>query len=176
MEMKGNRERVTAWLQTVLGKAARFKYALLILLLGVVLLLLPQKTGETTAEPTSAPAETEASLEAELEAVLSQVEGAGRVRVLLTMSTGTAYEYQTDVETRSDSDGSEVSRKTVLASAGSGVDNAVTVRTTYPTYKGALVVCEGADSASVRLSIIQAVSSLTGLGSDKITVIKMKQD
>lgn len=174
--MKGNKERITAWLQTALGKAARFKYALLILLLGVVLLLLPQKTAEAPPEQASVPAETEEDLEARLEAVLSQVEGAGRVRVLLTLDAGTAYEYQTDVETRSDSDGSEVSRRTVLASTGSGTDSAVTVRTTYPTYKGALVVCEGADSAAVRLSIIQAVSSLTGLGSDKITVIKMKQD
>ena len=39
---------------------------------------------------------------------------------------------------------------------------------------GALVVCDGADSASVRLAIIQAVSSLTGLGSNKIAVVKMK--
>ena len=176
MEMKENKERAAAWMQRTLGKAAKFKYALLILLLGVVLLLLPQKTGETQPEQAAPPAETEESLEARLEAVLSQVEGAGRVRVLLTLDAGTAYEYQTDVETRSDSDGSEVSRKTVLASNGGGSDSAVTVRTTYPTYKGALVVCEGADSASVRLAVMQAVSSLTGLGSDKITVIKMKQD
>ena len=31
------------------------------------------------------------------------------------------------------------------------------------------------DSAVVRLRIVQAVSALTGLGSDKISVIKMKQ-
>ena len=174
--MKVNKERVTAWLQGALGKAAKYKYALLILLLGVALLVLPQKKAETQTEQTAAAAETEESLETRLEAVLSQVEGAGQVRVLLTLDTGTAYEYQTDVETKTDSDGAEESRKTVLASAGSGTDSPVTVRTTYPVYRGALVVCEGADSAAVRLSIVQAVSSLTGLGSDKITVIKMKQD
>ena len=41
--------------------------------------------------------------------------------------------------------------------------------------RGAVVVCDGADSATVRLRIMQAVSALTGLGSDKISVIKMKR-
>jgi len=40
--------------------------------------------------------------------------------------------------------------------------------------EGALVVCDGAERASVRLAVTQAVSSLTGLGSNKIAVVKMK--
>ena len=39
---------------------------------------------------------------------------------------------------------------------------------------GAVVVCDGADSALVRLNVTNAVMSYTGLGSDKITIIKMK--
>ena len=48
-------------------------------------------------------------------------------------------------------------------------------KTRYPVYRGAVVVCEGAGSPSVELAIVQAVSRLTGLGSDKISVIKMKR-
>ena len=44
----------------------------------------------------------------------------------------------------------------------------------YPQFQGALIVSEGADNAQVRWSIVCAVSALTGLGSDKITVVKMK--
>jgi stage III sporulation protein AG len=43
-----------------------------------------------------------------------------------------------------------------------------------PVYSGAVVVCQGADNPQVKLSIIDAVGKLTGLGSDKISVIKMK--
>jgi len=39
---------------------------------------------------------------------------------------------------------------------------------------GAVVVCQGADLAQVRLAVTNAVSSYTGLGCDKITVLKMK--
>ena len=41
-----------------------------------------------------------------------------------------------------------------------------------PTYRGALVVCQGGDRADVRLAVIEAVSVLTGLSSDRITVAK----
>ena len=39
---------------------------------------------------------------------------------------------------------------------------------------GAVVVCDGADSAAVRLYVTDAVTAYTGFGSDKISVMKMK--
>lgn len=39
---------------------------------------------------------------------------------------------------------------------------------------GAVVVCAGADDPRVRLDVTNAVAAYTGLGSDKITVMKMK--
>ena len=39
---------------------------------------------------------------------------------------------------------------------------------------GAVVVCDGADAPSVRLYVTNAVMSYTGLGSDRISVVKMK--
>lgn len=40
---------------------------------------------------------------------------------------------------------------------------------------GVVVVCDGAENAKVRLDIIRAVSSYTGFGSDKITILKMTE-
>ena len=40
--------------------------------------------------------------------------------------------------------------------------------------EGAVVACEGAENAGVKLCVINAVSAYTGLGSDKISVIKLK--
>lgn len=40
--------------------------------------------------------------------------------------------------------------------------------------EGAVVLCTGAEDAAVRLGVTNAVSAYTGLGSDKIRVIKMK--
>lgn len=38
---------------------------------------------------------------------------------------------------------------------------------------GVVVVCEGAENASVRLDIIRAVGSYTGFSSDRITILKL---
>ena len=43
-----------------------------------------------------------------------------------------------------------------------------------PTYLGAVIVCQGGDSPTVKLAIVEAVSNATGLSADKITVLKMK--
>lgn len=40
--------------------------------------------------------------------------------------------------------------------------------------EGAVVVCQGADSAGVCLQITQAVRCYTGLGADKVEIFKMK--
>ena len=45
---------------------------------------------------------------------------------------------------------------------------------TYPQFRGALVVCQGGGDPAVRLAVIEAVSALTGLGSDKISVVKLQ--
>ena len=39
---------------------------------------------------------------------------------------------------------------------------------------GAVIVCRGAEDPDVRLNVTNAVAAYTGLGSDKITVMKMK--
>ena len=60
-----------------------------------------------------------------------------------------------------------------LSKAGGG-EEPVKIKTVGPAYRGALIVCDGADSAVVRLQVTQCVSALTGLSSNQISVIKMK--
>ena len=55
--------------------------------------------------------------------------------------------------------------------AGSN-DEVVVTRQVYPTYRGALVVCQGGDQAAVKLAVTEAVAALTGLTADCITVAK----
>ncbi|MFQ8983403.1 MAG: hypothetical protein ACLR6W_04145 [Evtepia sp.] len=50
----------------------------------------------------------------------------------------------------------------------------VTVQEIYPRYQGALVVCPGGDDPEVRLQITEALSALTGLGADKISISEGK--
>ena len=149
--------------------AAKYKYVLIILLAGLVLLLLPTgskaKAKTTQVSTVSEQTQTQAiqAEEQRLTQLLQQINGAGQVQVLLSYRCSAERELATD----------DAGEPTII-SAGGGAQEAVELRTVSPQYLGAVVVCDGADSASVRLAIIQAVSSLTGLGSNKIAVVKMK--
>jgi len=157
-------------LQSLWSKLARYRYALLVLLLGVGLMLLPSKSEETEPIPITE-AEAEDDLCRRLEQVLGQMDGAGEVRSLLTLAEGSRTIYQTDT---SQSANGEVRSSTVLVSTGSGTETAVTVGSVGPVWQGVIVVCDGADSAQLRLEMTRAVSALTGLSSDKIAVVKRK--
>ena len=109
--------------------------------------------------------------EARLQALLERVEGVGRVEVMLTCAESETLVFQTD--TRQGQDTRE--ETTVFSSGASSQKTPVAVKTVKPPWRGAVVVCDGAERASVRLAVIEAVSALTGLGSDKISVIKMKR-
>jgi len=61
----------------------------------------------------------------------------------------------------------------VIISSGSGEQGLIQT-VTPPVYLGAIVVCQGGADPSVRLAVTQAVSVITGIGTDRITVLKMK--
>ncbi len=166
----------------------RFKYPLGILLLGAALLLWP---GRKTSKPVEAePVVTAAaeedlmygdycrSMERQLEGILNQIDGAGRVRVLLTLKRGPAASYQTDVlsDERSEGEETRLSReeKTVILNRGSAYDELAVVSTACPVFQGALIVAEGGADPEVRYRLSAAVAALLDLGADQITVVKMK--
>lgn len=139
----------------------KYRYVLLVALAGLALMLIPG--GSEEAEPMPAAA-VEESLESRLESILSRIDGAGEVKVLLTEEQGGEVFYQTEGE-----DG-----KTVLISGADRSESGLVRTTQPPSYRGAVVVCRGADSAAVRLAVVEAVANATGLGTDRITVLKMK--
>ena len=147
---------------------AKYKYPILVLLVGLALLLLPGRE----ASPAPVPPETvpEKGLEQRLEELLSQVQGAGQVRVLLTEDTGRETVYQTDFQSDSDSRRSE---DTVLVEDSSRNETGLVRRTLEPRYRGAVILCQGADIPGVKLAIVEAVRCVTGLGADEISVQKL---
>ena len=160
--MDGNEPR-----QRINALFGKYKYPILVVLVGLGLLLLP--TGE--AETPSVPVETvrEASLEQRLEELLAQIEGAGAVRVLLTEDVGRETVWQTDVQKDDDS----VREDTVILEDSGRNEIGLVRRTTEPSYRGAVILCQGADAPSVKLAIVEAVRCVTGLGADQISVQKM---
>jgi len=149
-----------------IGFFEKYKLALIVLVIGLVLISFPTtKKTEEKAIVTETEQMPEDQLEEKLQRVLQQIDGAGRVEVVLTVKESQQKILASD-ETESES-------RTVTVQSSDGTET-VTVKSLYPVYRGALVVCDGADDQKVKLDIVTSVAALTGLGTDKITVVKMK--
>lgn len=161
--MKLGGEKLRGWLR-------KYKLALLVLALGVLLLAWP--TGGEKPAPASEEARLSSfdpgEVERKLERVLGKIDGAGEVTVALTVSDGVQRRYAVD-ETRK---GEEEQTQTVIISTGSGTQEAVSVGERWPDFQGAVVVCQGGGDPEVRLLVTQAVCALTGLGADRVTVCR----
>ncbi len=144
------------------------------LLLGILLLLWGKGTDREKEKHEEAGLQPEyqgdrgelSEVENTLSSLLSGMEGAGKVRVMLSMDSGDETLLAMDTEGED--------QKTVLVNQGNSQQSAVTKGLLYGKYRGAIVLAEGADSASVRLQLTEAVSALTGLNAGNICVLKMK--
>ena len=154
-------------------KMVKYKYVFAAVALGVLLMLLPgEKKAESEAVPRGDPFDRLA-VQSEMEEVLGAVDGAGKLRLLLSVESGTELELASNISEERE-EGSAARETQVLTLDAGSSEEVVVTKSRYPRFTGALIVCEGAGSASVRLALTQAVSSLTGLTADKIAVIKGK--
>lgn len=155
------RQKATEWI-------GKYKFVILILLVGVGLMLIPTGSKEKTPdESVTEQVEQQVMLADELEEILTNIQGAGRVQVMLTMRAGEQTIYQTDTPSTDRQD-------TVIVTDEDRAQGGLIQQILAPTYRGAIVLCQGADSASVCLAIKDAVSKVTGLDSSQISVLKMK--
>lgn len=168
--------QLPAYLQGLFDK---YKYILLVLLVGLVLLLWPQSENQPQKpEETAAVMEETAALEGRICAILRQIDGVGEASVLLTVESGeeTVYAYDRTESRSQQGDSASLNQQRELVTlSDSGGQSPVSLRQQAPVYRGAVVVCQGGDSAAVRLAVTQVIQSLTGLSADRIVISKMKQ-
>lgn len=131
---------------------------------------------------------SEDSIEKDLEEILSKISGVGKVKVMITYSrtSQTIPLYNQDSSERSteenDKQGgtrkiTETDTKTeIIYKEENGEKIPITQSIISPTIEGAIVTAEGANNATVKTNIIQAVEAVTGVATHKIQVFEMDQD
>lgn len=150
----------------------KYKYVILVLMIGLALMLIPGQTKEKTLDTQEEPIQR--SLQEDLQKVLTQVKGAGEVQVILNEKTGPYTLYQTNEDISVSDGNTDTKLDTVVITDDARSESGLIRQVNPPTYLGALILCQGADDPAVKLAITDAVSKLTGLGADRIAVLKMK--
>lgn len=84
-------------------------------------------------------------LEEKISALCSSVEGVGKCKVFITFSTGEEKIYR----------------------AGTLIE------TKPPSVLGVTVICRGADSEEVRYALVEMLTALFGIGSNRIAILKL---
>lgn len=143
--------------------------------------------GRSTSEGASASMDKQ-DVKAEIESILSQIDGVGKVNVMITYYSGKelvpAYdstkkenvtqEKDSGGGTRSISD-SENENKVVFEDSQGGGKTPIFVKELLPAVKGVVVVAEGASSAEIREKLCKAVQALLDIPLYRIQVFERKK-
>ena len=144
-------------------------FSILAMLLILLSELFPQNTAAGSTKNTkSAQSSTEyqAQLENRLEHLISQMSGAGKTTVMVTLETGEEAIYALDTQS-----GEMQSQQThVLLEDGSALTETVCL----PQVCGVAVLCEGGGDIRVAARITELVSALLDLPSNRICVEQRK--
>jgi stage III sporulation protein AG len=122
--------------------------------------------------------EVVADMEKRLSELLSQVEGAGQVSVMIYADTSSeqipAYNNEQDTrnDERTDGKSSEISETKELALSGD--DTPVILKVMVPQIKGVVVVAEGAGDMLIREQLNNAVCTLLGIPEHRVQILKHK--
>ena len=120
-----------------------------------------------------------------LEEILSNINGVGKVKVMITYAetskTIPVYNEESSQEDTEETDSQGGTRKVTQTDTKKEViyeenDNGkslITQSIVSPTIEGAIITAEGANDPTVKTNIIQAVGAVTGLATHKIQVFQM---
>ncbi|MDI9482180.1 MAG: stage III sporulation protein AG [Bacillota bacterium] len=178
----------------------RIENLVIILIVGIIIIIVASsftsdgKNKKNTQEPkgeialiTNEPDDKIKKLEQRLESILSEIEGAGTVKVMVTgITDGEVVHAYNQIEENSvteEKDNTDRTGRTdeyrreqemVFMEANAGGRVPVIIKSYEPEIKGVVVVADGAGSSIIRQNIKDAVAALTGLPAHKINVLKRK--
>lgn len=163
---------------------------LILILGGILLLVIAMPVGTKTKEEEETAVETEAvsrleetrqyveEMETRLEQTLSQVEGAGKVTVMLTVSSSSEEVVEKDRETSSENTAGDTGNKrssTKESAVYTGEEEPYITQELVPEIQGVAVIAQGGANPVVVANITEAVEALFGVETHKIKVMKRSE-
>lgn len=140
---------------------------LIILIIGVVIML----SAVGHSKPKSVTVSETVNEEEELSRILSGIDGAGKVSVMITYY-GTSEKdiaYETKINS-SDGTKSSEDRKAVMSDG-----TPMVVKETYPKVKGVIVTAQGADDAAVKRKLTEAVTAALDVPEYRVCICQSKE-
>lgn len=109
------------------------------------------------------------TLEEKLENILSEIGGAGKVAVAISVESGRETVIAKEITTSKTENGTEIVEKPVIING-----QTVVLKELYPKITGVLIVAEGASNITVMTRMQQAAISLLDININQIEILTMK--
>jgi len=194
---KDERVEKSSWIQKLAENDVWRKIILILGFAGIAMIFLSGVFQNRDARATNAPAQNEPTkttaqaysqqVEKSLTELIGSINGAGSVKVLVTLERNTQYVYATEEKKTSQNTQDQAANATVknqandsretkyiLVKGADGSQQALAVTEVEPIVKGVVVVCEGGNQPAVQKDIIDAVTTALNLSSARVCVIKAK--
>ena len=109
------------------------------------------------------------NLEAQLESLISNLDGAGKVKVMVTLS-GSESEVLAKNTESIEENGVIKTIETIITVSG----KPYVTKTENPDINGVIIICEGGDDLTVKMNITEIITTALNVSADKIRILKMK--
>jgi stage III sporulation protein AG len=129
----------------------------------------------------------ERETENRLENIIGNIDGVGRVKVLVTVESGVENIYEQDNKTTTDKsqqnggdgsvqtqDNNDNEQNPLVVNNSDGGQQAIVKEQLQPQILGVVVVCDGGGNADVQESVVDTVSTALGLPTNQISVNRMQ--
>ena len=161
----------------IIGRLKKDKKALLTVIIGItgmLLVLLSELPLFSGSERTEKENESyiSNSLEEDTERLISKIEGAGKVSVMLTYDCSEETVWAKDSEQQSNSDKKEAFEERHIIIDSQNGETGLAVKVLYPRVRGVAVVCSGGDDPLVKSEIKALLSALFDIGSNRISIAR----
>ncbi len=158
------------------SKSSKTKVIIAVGLIGIFLILLSEIDIGSSSKKTEV-TETDyaayvSGLDSELSNLISSIDGVGNCRVMITLKNTSESVYAKNTE-NSENDSSYTQNTEYVIYDGENGDSPILLKENFPEIEGVAVVCSGGDNVAVREKIIQCVSALFNISSNRISVSKL---
>ncbi len=177
--------QIFSWLKEHIRKKEQW---LIPALIGILLLVIAMPSEKTVSSDKSDIEEEKEvkfddtyteNLESRLEKILSQIQGVGNAKVMITLAASTEKIVEKDIEIRNASSESDTensvsndrTEQSVYSNFSEG-DLPYVKQELSPVIEGVLVVADGGDNAVVKQNITEAIQALFDIDTHKIRVMK----
>ncbi len=150
-------------------KSKKWLEKAVVCLVGIIIVVLLFSSNKSTKNKVKTDAfstnEYVTTLESRLSKTLSEIDGAGKVEVMITVSSGMQTIHETETTITGNGQNATTTKKPVIVSG-----KPVVIAEKYPEIVGVVIVSPGASQLRIKMQLSLAVSTALGIPENKIQI------